>query len=143
MAEKASCTVAESRVATETERLSCEPQPGRDPGPYCGAPLVTERRNSRSKENTEKAARVLDDIIVLLGRHNELARANWLSIRQAVLLADSSDASDIRRTFEDIRSVIGGMGGLVDIRLLTEGQQDAAANTELYRLTARLFELTR
>ena len=57
---------------------------------------------------------------------------------------DSGNSREARQSAkQEIRKILGGMGGLTDLRLASGGRGDESATEKLYKLADRIYELTR
>jgi hypothetical protein len=89
---------------------------------------------------------VLTEISALLERTGHPDRAAWLNSRQGVLL--DPVATDDGREFarSEVHSIVSGMGGLLDMRLVPDATLKLSpreARERLDHLADRLYELTR
>ena len=90
-----------------------------------------------------EVASVMDQIIEILNRHGYDDKARWLASSAAVLTGADSTEEMVAQTYSDLRGVVLGMGGLMDLRLDAPTPGEAiAARATLDELVERLYELT-
>ena len=89
---------------------------------------------------------VLAELNALLTRTGFPDRAAWIHDREGILL--DPDATDDGREFarSELHSIVSGMGGLLDLRLVPDASLKLSAREARERLDGladRLYELTR